>query len=237
MRQVTWPGKPWGPDRYGELVAAFTVGFDLDMTLIDPRPGMVAVIKALGDETGLALDAEHFASHLGPPLEIGLREAGAPEDRIPAMIPRFRELYPDLVVPQTLAFPGAEAALRVVHELGGRTLVVTGKYAPNALLHVETLGFEVDDLVGQLWAAGKAQTLLDHNAFAYVGDHVGDVVGALAAGAVPVCVTTGPCSRDELVEAGAAVVFSSLEEFPAWLTTYVALHAPGRSGPAAAPTG
>lgn len=215
-------------------MAAFTVGFDLDMTLIDPRPGMVAVITALSEESGVALDGEYFAANLGPPLEIGLHAAGAPEDRIDGLITRYRELYPEIVVAQTLALPGAAAALRAVHELGGRTMVVTGKYAPNAALHIESLGFEVDELYGNLWAAGKAQSLMDHHAVAYVGDHVGDVVGALAAGAVPVCVPTGPCSRDELVEAGAAVVFDSLAEFPAWLATYVELPEPERSGPAAA---
>jgi phosphoglycolate phosphatase len=212
------------------------VGFDLDMTLIDPRPGMEAVINGLSGEFGVVLDAEHFASHLGPPLEIGLAAAGAPAEMIAPMIPRFRELYPDLVVPQTLAFPGAAAALHAVHEAGGRTLVVTGKYAPNAALHIKALGFEVDELVGELWAAGKAQALAEHGATVYVGDHVGDVVGALAAGAVPVCVETGPCGRAELLEAGAAVVFSSLEEFPAWLTSS-GLPSPARSGPAASPAG
>ena len=48
---------------------AITIGFDLDMTLIDPRPGMVAVMNALGEESGLPLDGEYFAAHLGPPLD------------------------------------------------------------------------------------------------------------------------------------------------------------------------
>ncbi|MFI6029709.1 HAD family hydrolase [Amycolatopsis magusensis] len=194
-----------------------TVGFDLDMTLIDPRPGMVAALDALAEESGLPLDGEHFAANLGPPLDAVLRGFEAPEERIPELVDRFREIYPGLVVPSTVALPGAHAALDAVHRAGGRTVVVTGKFAPNAARHIKALGFEVDVLVGELWSTGKAAALTEHGAEVYVGDHLGDINGALAAGAVPVGVTTGPCSRAELLEAGAEVVFDSLAEFPAWL--------------------
>jgi len=192
------------------------VGFDLDMTLIDPRPGMVAAMNALGAESGLPLDGEHFAANLGPPLDDILRGFEAPEERIPALVGRFRALYPAMVVPITVALPGAAAALRAVRAAGGRTLVVTGKYGPNAQLHVDALGLEVDELVGELWSTQKAGALLAHDAQAYVGDHAGDIRGALAANAIPVGVTTGPCGREELLAEGAEVVFASLAEFPDW---------------------
>nr|WP_092529389.1 HAD hydrolase-like protein [Amycolatopsis arida] len=193
-----------------------TIGFDLDMTLIDPRPGMVAAMDALAVESGLVLDGEHFAANLGPPLDHVLRDFGAPEARIPALVDRFRAIYPELVVPRTVALPGADAAVRAARA-GGGALVVTGKYAPNAALHLSTLGLEVDSLVGELWAAGKAQALRRHGAVVYVGDHRGDMLGAKAAGALAVGVTTGPCGRAELLAAGADVVLASLEEFPDWL--------------------
>jgi phosphoglycolate phosphatase len=197
-----------------------TVGFDLDMTLIDPRPGMVAAMTALGEEAGLPLDGEHFAAHLGPPLDHVLHDFGAPEARIPALVARFRELYPEIVIPRTTALPGAHAALEAVRRAGGRTVVVTGKYGPNAALHVKALGLEVDVLVGELWAAGKAVALREHGAKAYAGDHLGDVRGAQAAGVIPIGVTTGPCSREELAAAGAEVIFDSLEEFPGWFSSF-----------------
>ncbi|HJQ46609.1 MAG TPA: haloacid dehalogenase-like hydrolase [Amycolatopsis sp.] len=195
-----------------------TVGFDLDMTLIDPRPGMVAVMNALGAEAGLALDGEYFASHLGPPLDHVLRDFGAPENRVPALVARFREIYPEIVIPGTIALPGAYEALAAVRRAGGKTVVVTGKYQPNAELHVKALGFEVDVLVGELWADGKAAALREHGVSAYTGDHLGDIRGALVAGVTPIGVATGPCTREELTAAGAEVVFDSLREFPGWLS-------------------
>jgi len=194
-----------------------TVGFDLDMTLIDPRPGMAAVMDAVAAETGYPLDGEAFAAHLGPPLDMVYRENGVPEEEIPDLIARFRALYPDVVIPSTVALPGAAQSLAAVRDLGGDVVVVTGKYRQNAALHLAAFGWEVDHLVGGVWSTGKAEALVLHGAAVYVGDHVGDVRGAKAAGAVAVGVTTGPCSADELAEEGADVVFPDLTGFPAWL--------------------
>ncbi|HEV7909105.1 MAG TPA: HAD hydrolase-like protein [Pseudonocardiaceae bacterium] len=194
-----------------------TVGFDLDMTLIDPRPGMAAVMNALAEETGYALDGEHFAANLGPPLDMTYRQFGVPEEEIPDLVARFRAMYPEIVIPSTLALPGAAQSLAAVRELGGQVVIVTGKYRVNAARHLTALGWEVDHLFGELWAVGKAEALKLHGAQVYVGDHIGDVRGAKAAGAESVGVPSGPCSAEELTGAGADVVLADLTEFPAWL--------------------
>ncbi|HTI21812.1 MAG TPA: HAD hydrolase-like protein [Kutzneria sp.] len=197
---------------------ALTVGFDLDMTLIDARPGVAAAIDQVGAEFDVGLNGSDFASRLGPPLQDMFRDAGMDEALIPALMDRYRALYPTVVIATTVAMPGADEAMAAVRELGGRVLVITGKYEPNARLHVEALGWSVDHLRGELWSAGKGVVLREQGAAVYVGDHVGDVQGALAADAVSVAVTTGPCDRQELVDAGAEVVLASLEQFPAWLS-------------------
>ncbi|WP_433267851.1 HAD family hydrolase [Actinosynnema sp. CS-041913] len=196
---------------------SLTVGFDLDMTLIDPRPGMAAVMDAVAAESGYPLDGAHFAANLGPPLDMVYRDFGVPEEDVPDLVARFRQLYPEIVIPATVALPGAEQSLAAVRELGGSAVVVTGKYRANAALHLAAFGWEVDHLFGELWSTGKAEALKARGAAAYVGDHVGDVRGAQAAGAVAVGVPTGPCSAAELTAEGADVVLSSLAEFPDWL--------------------
>jgi phosphoglycolate phosphatase len=200
----------------------FTIGFDLDMTLIDPRPGMVLAMNALAEETGLALDGRYFADNLGPPLDLVLRQFGAPEALIPDLVKSFRATYPEIVIPATVALPGAGAALDAVRELGGQSLVVTAKHTPNARKHLVALGWRVDHVVGDLWAGAKAVALREHRASAYIGDHATDVVGALAAGAIPVGVTTGPCDAAQLREAGAHVVLETLNSFPGWLRDHLA---------------
>ncbi|MET8020777.1 HAD family hydrolase [Streptomyces decoyicus] len=203
-----------------------TVGFDLDMTLIDSRPGIKAVYQELSARTGTFIDADLAASRLGPPLEHEIRH-WFPEERVAETAALFRELYPEYAVAATPAMPGAREAIDAIHAAGGRVIVVTAKYEPNAKLHLEHLGLDADALFGSLWAAGKAEALRKHHAQVYVGDHIGDVVGAHTAGALSVAVATGPCDATELRNAGAEVVLADLTEFPSWLERYVAEGADG----------
>ncbi|MEV5648143.1 haloacid dehalogenase-like hydrolase [Nocardia sp. NPDC052254] len=198
-----------------------TVGFDLDMTLIDSRPGIGACYEELSAETGVPIDAELVVGRLGPPLEHELAN-WFPADEIPAMAARYRQLYPQHAITGTVAMPGAYAALAAVHARGGRVIVVTGKYEPNAKLHLAHLDLAADAVIGDLWAEQKAEALREHDATVYVGDHIGDIRGARAAAAVAVGVATGPCSRDELTAAGADVVLSDLAEFPRWWSGFAA---------------
>ncbi|WP_431965428.1 HAD family hydrolase [Nocardia sp. bgisy134] len=199
----------------------WTVGFDLDMTLIDSRPGVSFAIDTVAAEFQLPLRGADFVQRLGPPLDLLLADAGAPDELIPALIARYRELYPD-VVPRIPAMPGAAAALAAVAARSGRLMVVTGKYQPHAQLHLDELGWRIDHLAGGLWSTGKAEALRAQGASVYVGDHAGDMRGAKAADAFAVGVTTGPCDAAELRAAGADIVLGDLTEFPSWLTEYAA---------------
>jgi phosphoglycolate phosphatase len=198
---------------------ALTVGFDLDMTLIDSRPGIRACYQELSARTGTYIDADLAITRLGPPLVDELVN-WFPAERIDAMADLYREMYPTFAIAATPAMAGAREAIEAVRSAGGRAIVVTAKYEPNAKLHLEHLGIEPDAVIGDLWAERKAEALVEHGAAVYVGDHIGDVRGARRADAYSVAVATGPCAAAELEDAGADVVLADLTEFPAWLTAY-----------------
>ncbi|MER7758793.1 HAD family hydrolase [Streptomyces sp. NPDC097619] len=198
-----------------------TVGFDLDMTLIDSRPGIRAAYLELSAQTGTYIDADAAVTRLGPPLDEELAH-WFPEERIPEMADRYRALYPTHAIDPTPAMPGAREAIEAVRALGGSAIVVTAKHEPNARLHLDHLGLRPDVLVGWLWAEAKADALRAHGASVYVGDHVGDVRGARKAGALSVGVPTGPCSEEELRAAGADVVLPDLRALPEWLRAHAA---------------
>ncbi|MFJ9708370.1 HAD family hydrolase [Streptomyces sp. NPDC101234] len=198
---------------------ALTVGFDLDMTLIDSRPGIHAAYTALAERTGTYIDADLAITRLGPPLAEELVH-WFPDERIAEISDLYRAMYPEIAIAATPAMPGAREAIAAVREAGGKTVVVTAKYEPNAKLHLSHLGIVPDAVVGDLWAEQKAEALREHGAGVYVGDHVGDVRGARRAGALSVAVATGPCDADELRAAGADVVLTDLTELPAWLAAY-----------------
>jgi phosphoglycolate phosphatase-like HAD superfamily hydrolase len=155
----------------------------------------------------------------------------AEADEIPGLVDRFRAMYPEIAVAPTLALPGTHDAIAAVRASGGTVVVVTGKFTPNALLHTEALSLDVDHVVGEVWGVGKAEVLREHGCGVYVGDHVHDVEGALAAGAVSVSVLTGGCSEDELRRAGTHHVLRDLTEFAAWWSD----HATGSTGFAPGP--
>ncbi|MFL1901410.1 HAD family hydrolase [Streptomyces tauricus] len=196
-----------------------TVGFDLDMTLIDSRPGIRACYQALSARTGTFIDADLAVTRLGPPLVEELVN-WFPAEEVPAMADVYREMYPAHAIAPTPAMPGAREAIAAVRAAGGRAIVVTAKYEPNAKLHLGHLGIDADAVIGDLWAERKAEALREYDAGVYVGDHTGDVRGARTAGALSVAVATGPCDEDELRAAGADVVLTDLLEFPAWLAAH-----------------
>ncbi|CAN5298418.1 HAD family hydrolase [soil metagenome] len=194
------------------------VGFDLDMTLIDSRPGIKAVYEALSAETGVLIDTDLVVSRLGPPVEMELRN-WFPESEVDTRADRYRALYPDIAIAKIQALPGAVAALEAVRAVG-RAIVITAKAGNNAQLHLDHLDLTADTVFGSAWRGGKADVLRAETATIYVGDHVHDMAAAASAGIIGVGVATGPCSREELLGSGAHEVLTSLAEFPAWLETH-----------------
>ena len=199
----------------------FTVGFDLDMTLVDPRAGIVELFDVLAAETGIPLDGRSFVTRLGPPLQQELVRYDLDETTIAHLVDRYRALTPSLVIPRTVALPGAAEAVTAVTQRGGRAVVVTAKLAANAAAHLDALGIEVTAVVGDLWSTAKAAALQEWGAEVFVGDHIGDIAGARAADAIAVGVATGPISAEDLQAAGADVVLPDLTRFPEWLESYL----------------
>ena len=199
-------------------MAPLVVGFDLDMTLIDSRPGVTASFNALNAELGSNIDAIAIAARLGPTLETEMA-AYFPPDEIDAVCDRYRSIYAELGPPGCSLLPGAADAVACVRDLEGTTLVITAKFEPNAHLCLDHVGIRVDHVIGWRHGPQKGETLLAHAAHVYVGDTLPDLEAARIAGAHAVGVATGPIAAAELRAAGADVVMDSLLEFPAWLRT------------------
>ncbi|WP_155884854.1 HAD family hydrolase [Actinomadura flavalba] len=200
--------------------AGWAVGFDLDLTLADTRAAIAAVYEVLAAETGVAIDTALVQTRIGPPLEVEMAYWYPPE-RVPAMVDRYRAIYPDVAIPATLMMPGAAEAVDRVRAAGGRAVVVSGKNQADTERTVRFLGLPVDAVVGGLFGADKGTALRAHGASAYIGDHTADIAAARAAGALAVAVATGPFPAAELTAHGADVVLADLREFPTWLDAFV----------------
>ncbi|WP_229789372.1 HAD family hydrolase [Pilimelia terevasa] len=195
---------------------AAVVGFDLDLTLVDSRPGIAAVWRRLAAETGVAIDVALVCGRLGPPLADEMA-AWFPADEVPAAVDRYRALYPHHAVDISPAMPGAAEALAAVRGAGGRVVVVTAKRAGLAALHLAHLGLAADAVVGDRFGPGKTAAIRAQGVEVYVGDHPADMASARAAGVPGVGVTTGSHDAAALTGAGAAAVLDGLGALPAWL--------------------
>ena len=91
-------------------VPELVVGFDLDMTLIDSRPGIQAVWDLLAAETGVPIDTDLVVSRLGPPLTWEMANWFPPE-QVDAMVSRYREHYPSHAITGSLPLPGVLESL------------------------------------------------------------------------------------------------------------------------------
>jgi phosphoglycolate phosphatase len=191
------------------------VGFDLDMTLVDSRAATVATLDALSAESGVVIEGEVVAARLGVPFEVEMAN-WVEAARIPELATRFRSLFPEHGLPLITPLPGAMHSVAAVD----RAMVVTARYEPNARQILTRCELPIDDVVGWKHGPAKGDALRDAGARVYVGDTVGDVLGARAAGAVAVAVPTGHNTAAELTAAGADVVLTSLTEFPDWFAAW-----------------
>jgi phosphoglycolate phosphatase len=196
-----------------------SVGFDLDLTLVDSRPGIRASMTALARETGVPIDVDLVVARLGPKLEWELAQ-WFPAERIDAMAARYRELYwDDCTGDGTHLLTGAQEAVDAVRARRGHVVIVTAKSAPLALRCLANVGIDPDTVVGHVHGDEKRDALIEHGVGVYVGDTVADVRAAIGASALAVAVTTGPDDGRMLVAAEADLVLDSLADFPAWLAT------------------
>lgn len=196
-----------------------TVGFDLDMTLVDSRPGIRASMNAIAQEAGVPIDVELVLSRLGPKLEWEIGQ-WFPADQVEHMSERYRAHYWDHCVGDgTVLLAGARAAVDAVRRRGGQVVVVTAKSESLAYRCVDSVHLEVDAIVGHVHGDEKRDALIEHAAGIYVGDTVTDIQSAIDASAIAVGVTTGPDDARALLAAGADLVLDSLDDFPAWLAT------------------
>ena len=191
------------------------VGFDLDLTLIDSRATILDSFAETARSTGVAIDLEAVAARMGLKLEDELAywfESAA----IAEAADRYRAHYLVLAASSTPVMPGAAAALRAVASYGERTVIVTAKHPSTVGACLLAAGLQADQVFAHVHGPEKGAVLAEIGASAYVGDTPADMAAALAVGVYPVGVATGSFDEATLRDAGAAVVFDTLLEFPGW---------------------
>jgi phosphoglycolate phosphatase len=207
-----------------------TVLLDLDGTLVDSQPGILAscrvALLALGHSPEPALD---LSACIGPPIEDVMRVLLGPygDDRITEAVAAYRSDYGQRGLFGSLPYPGIAQALTDMRRAGAQLILATSKrreFAQRILEHIDFdrffSGIHGSEAGGSL---DHKPELIAHIAERHglarshcvmVGDRRFDVAGAHANGMRALGVLWGYGSRDELEAAGADDLVSEPESLP-----------------------
>jgi phosphoglycolate phosphatase len=191
------------------------VGFDLDLTLIDSRPAIMAAWSAVAGELGVSIDLDEVDRRMGIKLEDEVAYWFPVTDQMEAAA-RYRRHYVRVAPALTFPLPGVETAIAAVRAAGERFVVVTAKHPVSVQPSLAAVGLEPDEIFAHVHGPEKAAVLARIGAAVYVGDTPADMGAGRDGGAVAVGVPTGSFGPAELTAAGAQAVLGSLADFPAW---------------------
>jgi phosphoglycolate phosphatase len=191
------------------------VGFDLDLTLINSRPAIMAAWSAVADELGVPIDLAEVDQRMGIKLEDEVGYWFPPPEQ-EAAAASYRRHYVRLAPTQTFLLPGALEAVSAVRAAGERAVIITAKHPVSVGPSLEAVDLEADEIFTHVHGPEKAAVLARLRAAIYVGDTPADMQAGHDGGAMPVGVPTGSFGPEELRAAGARIVLDSLLDFPDW---------------------
>lgn len=203
--------------------------FDLDGTLTDSRPGIVACIKHALLELGAAPPAdEDMPSFIGPPLRDTfalLLRAELDAECVTAAIEAYRRRFTASGMFENSVYPGIPAMLDALTARGARLHVATSKprvFAERILDHFglaarfdAIYGSELDGRLcdkRELIAHALERSALRPSETVMIGDRRHDIEGALHNDVSPAGVLWGYGSEEELRASGAKSLLAAPEE-------------------------
>jgi len=201
------------------MTSTRSVLLDLDGTLIDSQPGILAsclaALRALRHEPDETLDIKRA---IKPPLkdlmQVLLQRYG--DDRVGEAVAAYRQHYGEIGLLGSEPYPGIGSALEEMQQAGLRLYLATSKREifASRILHHLGLATYFDGIHGSVPGGGLdhkpellAHVLSQHNVLPshslMVGDRRYDISGAHAVGMRALGVLWGYGTRDELETAGA----------------------------------
>lgn len=201
-----------------------TILFDLDGTLTDSGEGIINC-AALGlRHFGLPVpDRDAMRVFVGPPLHQTFVEFGVPEDRADEAVEVFRSRYTTVGKFENTPYPGIEAMLQTLKNLGHTLLVATSKPENTAIEILEKfdLAKYFDRICGATMDRSRickedviAYLLESYDrssTFIMVGDTHYDVVGAAHHGIPTIGVAWGYGKVADMEAAGAVAIANSTD--------------------------
>lgn len=200
-----------------------TVIFDLDGTITDSAPGILASLNHAFSITGYPAPA-NLRRFIGPPFETAFRAEGFCVNEITNLLECYREHYWSIGAFQNSLYPGIQSLLDDLRQTGLRIAICTSCLEPTARMIIDHFGLtERFEVIGgatlnstRLTKGEVLRHVLDRLGSTrpvMVGDRAHDVEAALAENIDCIGVRWGYAAViDELERAGARWVVEYPEE-------------------------
>jgi pyrophosphatase PpaX len=202
--------------------------FDLDGTLVDTLPFILAAVRHAFDGYGSCPTEAEWTAGTGTPLRAQMASyVRRPED-VDALVQRYRTFWIEEHDRRTHAFPGVVETVAELARRGHPLGVVTAKTEHGAfrtLRHTGLLPFMRAVIGADTCARAKPDPEPVRVALArlgraageavLVGDATHDVAAARAAGVRAIGVAWGAASREALARAGADAILEGFHDLPA----------------------
>lgn len=198
-----------------------SVIFDLDGTLCDTAPDILAAWVGTARKLNVSPEESRKRYRIGPPLTELIEELapGCSEEFKRRAVAAFAGNYDNSGFPATQVYPGVKPWLDELERAGRKLFVATNKRKIPTMLILEKLDlmkyfrgvYALDSTVGAKNKSGMvarllAEQKLDARNCAMVGDTAGDIRAAKANGMTAVGVSWGYGTRNELEAAGADAI-------------------------------
>ena len=216
--------------------------FDLDGTLLDPKPGIIGSVQYALNGLGLPVpQPDNLLYFIGPPLRDSFPKAGVANTNVEKALELYRENYTGANGTRAPAmydaepYPGITDALDALRRAGCRLIVATSKphvFAKPILreknlaqyfaaIHGAELDGTRDDKAELIAYILKTEQVDPANAL-MIGDRKFDIVGATKNGLRSIGATWGYGSMTELRDAGASALCpqpQGLHRLVLWMLT------------------
>lgn len=202
--------------------------FDLDGTISDPKVGITKSVQYALEAFGIHVaNADDLCPFIGPPLrESFMTFYGMDEKGAEAAVAKYREYFADKGIFENELYEGIPAMLETLRGKGKTLMLATSKptvYAQRILVHFGIEGFF--SFVGGSELDGrrsKKNEVIDYvlkenritqlDSAIMVGDREHDIIGAVKTGLQSIGVLYGYGDYEELAQAGATRIVSTVAE-------------------------
>lgn len=207
--------------------------FDLDGTLTDPKEGITKCIQYALSKMGIeVMDLESLVKYIGPPLiPCFMEDFSMNKEQARETLMFYRERFVPIGMFENKVYDGITELLAELKNRGKTIILATTKPTPQAVGVLEhfdlkkhfdvvqgsNLSETVVEKADVMSEAFKLLGEIDLEKTVMIGDRKYDVQGAMHHNVKCIGVTYGYGGEQELMEAGADYIVSSVEQLSAFL--------------------